>query len=124
MIVMQSTLGAALTISWRRLIGTAFGSVAGALLSTWFGPSLIAFGAGVFGVGLVCGALPLDRSAYRFAGITLTVVMFAAHGQPAWVTATHRFCEVSLGIVVGVIVTALWPEQLGGEIQSTVKSTL
>jgi uncharacterized membrane protein YccC len=111
MIVMQSTLGAALTISWQRWVGTALGSAAGALLVTCFGPSLIAFGAGIFGTGLLCAALRLDRPAYRFAGITLTVIMLVAHTEPVWVMAIHRFAEVSLGIAVGVIVTVLWPEQ-------------
>ena len=111
MVVMQSTLGAALTISWQRLVGTALGSAAGALLATCFGPSLIAFGGGVFGIGLLCAALRLDRPAYRFAGITLTVVLLVARAEPVWVMATHRFAEVSLGIAVGVIMTVLWPEQ-------------
>ncbi len=111
LIVMQSTLGAAVTISWQRWVGTALGSAAGALLATCFGPSLIAFAVGVFGTGLLCAALRLDRPAYRFAGITLTVVMLVAHAAPVWVMAIHRFAEVSLGIAVGVIVTALWPEQ-------------
>ena len=87
------------------------GSAAGALLATCFGPSLIAFGLGVFGMGLLCAALRLDRPAYRLAGITLTVVMLVAHAEPVWVMAIHRFAEVSLGIGVGVIMTVLWPEQ-------------
>lgn len=110
LIVMQSTLGAALTISWQRLAGTALGSAAGALLAACFGSSLIAFCAGVFGMGLLCAALRLDRAAYRFAGITLAVVMLVAHTEPVSQIAIHRFAEVALGIAVGVIVTALWPE--------------
>jgi uncharacterized membrane protein YgaE (UPF0421/DUF939 family) len=79
LIVMQSTLGAALTISWQRLVGTALGSAAGALLAASFESSLIAFCAGVFGMGLLCAALRLDRAAYRFAGITLAVVVLVTH---------------------------------------------
>jgi uncharacterized membrane protein YccC len=110
MVVMQSTLGAALTISWQRWVGTALGSAAGALLATCFGTSLIAFGAGVFGTGLLCAALRLDKPAYRFAGITLTIVMLVAHAESVWVMALHRFAEVSLGIAVGVVMTVLWPD--------------
>lgn len=110
MIVMQSNLGAALTVSWRRLVGTALGCAVGALLLSCFGASLIVYGAGVFGIGLLCAALRLERSAYRFAGITLTVVMFVGHTQAAWIIATHRFEEVSVGIVVGLIVTVVWPD--------------
>jgi len=41
-VVMESTLGATLALSWRRLIGTALGSATGALLLGYFGPSLLA----------------------------------------------------------------------------------
>lgn len=110
-IIIQSSVGTALTVAWQRLVGTALGAAAGALVSTWFGTSLIVYAVGVFGIGLLCAALRLDRPAYRFAGITLTIVMFAAHAEPTWWIALHRFCEVSLGIVVGMIALALWPER-------------
>jgi uncharacterized membrane protein YgaE (UPF0421/DUF939 family) len=109
LIIMQSTLGASLTISWQRFLGTILGSALGALLVTFFGSSLAAYSVGVFVLGLLCAALKLEN-AYRFAGITLTVIMLIAHSEPAWVMAAHRCVEVSLGIVVGVIVSALWPE--------------
>src|SRR5208282_6498842 len=51
MIVMQSTLGAALTISQRRLAGTALGATVGALLAGYAGKSPATFGAGIF----LCG---------------------------------------------------------------------
>lgn len=111
MIVMQSTLGAALRISWQRFAGTALGSAAGALMATWFGPGLASLGAGVFCVGVLCGLLHLDKAAYRFAGITLMIVMLVAHVEPAWVMAAHRFTEVSLGIAVGLVATLAWPEE-------------
>ena len=38
-VVMQSTLGASLLISTRRLAGTALGAAMGALLATYFGPT-------------------------------------------------------------------------------------
>ena len=108
-VMLQSTLNAALAVSWQRLVGTALGSAVGALLSACFGTSLVAFAAGIFGVGLLCAALRLDGAAYRFSGITLAVIMLVAHAEPAWVAAIHRFYEVSLGILVAVIVTLLWP---------------
>src|SRR6202022_5203939 len=94
LIVMQSTLGAALTVSEQRLAGTAVAAVAGAFLVTYFGPSVIAFGAGVFVLGLICATLHLDRAAYRFAGITLAIIMLVVRDKPAWVIAAHRFIEV------------------------------
>ena len=111
LIVMQSTLGAALTISGKRLAGTALGAAVGALLTTYCGSSVIVFGGAVFGMGLICATLHLDRAAYRFAGITLAIVMLVVRTKPAWVVASHRFIEVSVGIAVGLLLTALWPER-------------
>lgn len=110
MVVMQSTLGAALTISGQRFVGTALGAAMGALLATYFGSSITAFTAGVFVAGTICAALRLHRNAYRFAGITLAIVMLVSGARPAVVLAVHRFIEVSIGIAVGLILTALWPE--------------
>jgi uncharacterized membrane protein YgaE (UPF0421/DUF939 family) len=115
-IVLQSTLGAAWKISIQRFVGTALGAAVGAFAATYFGPSVIAFGAGIWGIGLVCAILHLDRAAYRFAGITLAIVMLVVRTRPPWVTATHRFIEVSLGIAIGLILTALWPERQRGGI--------
>ena len=110
LIIMESTLGAALTISGQRFAGTALGAALGALLATYFGSNLVVFTTGVFVAGLICAALRLDRSAYRFTGITLAIVMLVAHDTVAWVIALHRFIEVSVGIAVGLMLTALWPE--------------
>ena len=110
-IVMQSTLGAALTVSWQRFAGTVLGTASGALLSTYFRSNLGMFGAGVFLIGLVCAVLRLG-TAYRFAGVTLAITMLIVRDRPAWVVAEHRFVEVSVGIVAGLVVTAVWP--LGG----------
>ena len=111
LVVTQSTLGAALTISGARFAGTALGAAAGALLGTYLGSGMPVFGAGVFGLGLVCGVLRLDRAAYRFAGITLAIVLLVSRVKPFWTIAAHRFLEVSLGIVTGLLMTAIWPER-------------
>jgi uncharacterized membrane protein YccC len=110
MIVMQSTLGAALTISQQRLAGTALGAAMGALFARYAGQNLAAFGVGIFLSGVICAVLHMGRSAYRYAGITLAIVMLVARTQPAWVIAIHRFIEISIGIVVGLLLTAVWPE--------------
>jgi uncharacterized membrane protein YccC len=52
----------------------------------------------------------MERSAFRYAGITLTIVLLIAHTQPAWIIAVHRFIEISLGIAVGLLLTVIWPE--------------
>ncbi len=107
-IVMQSTLGAALTVSWQRLAGTVLGAATGALLGTYFSSNLVIFGAGVFVLGLIAALLRL-LVAYRFAGVTLTITMLIPRDRPAWVVAEHRLIEVSAGIAVALVVTAVWP---------------
>lgn len=111
LVVMQSTLGAAFTISWYRFVGTAIGAVAGGLIATYFGSNIAMFGIGIFILGIICALLKLDRAAYRFAGITLAITMLVAHTNAAWVVAARRFFEVSLGIAVALVLTAIWPER-------------
>ncbi len=106
---MQSSLGAAWAVSKDRLIGTVLGSFFGALLAASIAPRSLSFAIGVFIVGLLCGVLKLNLAAYRFGGVTLAVVVLVASGQPTWLVGLHRLLEVSLGIVVGLATTALWP---------------
>jgi uncharacterized membrane protein YgaE (UPF0421/DUF939 family) len=108
---MQSTLRAALPISAQRFAGTAAGAAVGALAATWFPGSVPAFGIAVFVVGIVCAVLRIDRGAYRYASITLAIVMLITPSSSEWVIAVRRFFEVSIGIAVGLAVTALWPER-------------
>jgi uncharacterized membrane protein YgaE (UPF0421/DUF939 family) len=111
MVVTQSTLGASLTISGQRFAGTALGATVAAVLATRLGSGMLDFAVGVFGLGLVCAVLRLDRAAYRFAGITLAIVVLAPRSEPAWIIGAHRFFEVSIGIATGLVMTALWPER-------------
>jgi uncharacterized membrane protein YgaE (UPF0421/DUF939 family) len=108
-IVMQSTLGAALTVSEFRFAGTALGAAMGALLGTYFPPNVWMYAAGILVLGIICATLHLDRAAYRFAGITLAIVLLVNRVNPVWEIALHRFIEVSVGIAVGLIFTAIWP---------------
>src|SRR5215469_2153861 len=125
-IVLQSALSVAWTISLKRLAGTALGACIGALLAQNFGPSVIALAGGILVAGLICAILHLDRAAYRFAGITMTIVMVLVPGQSPWTAAIHRFLEVSIGIAVGLILTAIWPEKPHGVIvrQSVATSSM
>jgi len=110
-VVVQSDFGSSLAISWHRLVGTALGAFTGAFLAVQFGRSALVFGLGILGVGLVSVALRLGRPANRFAAIALCIVLLVARPQSAWVIALHRFLEVSVGIVAGLLLTALWPEK-------------
>ena len=111
LIVMQSTLGAALRVSVHRFAGTALGASIGALVATRYMGNPLAFGVGVFAIGILCAGISADRAAYRYASITLAIVMLIAHKDSAWITALHRFIEVSVGLAVGLAVTAVWPER-------------
>src|SRR5208282_5339202 len=86
------------------------GALAGGLLATQFGQNVYVFGAGVLLLGMITAALHCDRSAFRFAGITLAIVMLVVRPASPWLIALHRFLEVSIGIVIGLLVTAIWPE--------------
>jgi uncharacterized membrane protein YgaE (UPF0421/DUF939 family) len=109
-VVMQSDFGASLAISLHRLAGTAIGAAAGALLAANLGRSVITFGLGVFGVGVLSIALRLERPANRFAAIAFTIVFLVVRAEPTWVIALHRFLEVAVGIVAGLLLSAVWPE--------------
>jgi uncharacterized membrane protein YccC len=111
LIVMQSTLGVALPISVQRFAGTGIGAAVGAVAATWFRGNVWAFGMAVFLVGVFCAVLRVDRSAYRYASITLAIVLLVTRSASGWLIAVHRFFEVSLGIAVGLVLSALWPER-------------
>ena len=110
-VITQSSLGAALKVSWQRFFGTGLGAVLGAMVASHFGPHVLVFGASMFILGLICPLVLADRSAYRFGGITLAIVLLVPRAGPAWETAFHRFAEVSIGIGVALILTLIWPER-------------
>ena len=110
-VVMQSTLGAAWQVSTRRFLGTAIGALFGGLLMTTIDPGYVAFGIGIFLLGILCGALRLDVSAYRFAALTFAIIALASRLEPAPTLALHRFVEVSTGIMVALLVSAVWPSR-------------
>ena len=116
LVVMQSTLGAAWTVSTRRFFGTAVGALVGGVVGSGIGGGLLGFGLGIFALGLICGLLRLDASAYRFAGITFAIVALVGHTEPAAAIALHRFVEVTMGILAALLVSAVWParEPTGG----------
>src|SRR5881409_2020729 len=53
MVITQSSLGAALTVSWQRFVGTMLGAVLGATMACYFGPHALVFGMSVFILGLL-----------------------------------------------------------------------
>jgi uncharacterized membrane protein YccC len=118
MVVMQSSLGAALQISTDRIIGTALGALMAAVVATYFAPNLEVYGASIFLLGLVCAITRSSRAAYRLGGVAFTIVLLISHTEPPWRVAFHRFAEVSIGIAVALVLTVVWPEN---EIPTPVK---
>jgi len=112
LVITQSSLGAALTVSWQRFVGTALGAVVGAIAASYFEPHVLVFAFSVFFLGLLCALLRSDQAAYRFGGITLAIVMLVPRSGPPWQIAFHRFAEVSIGIGVALALTVVWPERV------------
>ena len=111
LVVMQSTLGATLTLSIERIVATAVGASVGALEANFFRANLVAFAVAIVLIGLLSIAFRLEKTAYRYASITLAIIVLIPRSAPAWIIALHRFLEVSVGIIVALAVVALWPEQ-------------
>ncbi|MGH8100327.1 MAG: FUSC family protein [Chthoniobacterales bacterium] len=111
LVVMQSTLGATLTLSIERIVATAVGASVGAIEANYFGANLIVFAMAIFALGLLSLAFRLEKTAYRYAGITLTIIVLIPRAAAPWSIALHRFIEVSLGIIVALAIVAVWPEE-------------
>ena len=113
-VVIESTWQATRAGSLQRIVATALGAGAGASAATYFGGSALAFGVSAFLLGLLCWLARLEKGAYRYACVTLTIVMLVPRLTTPWAGAVHRFFEVSLGIAIALVVTALWPERESG----------
>ena len=111
LVVMQSTLGATLTLSLERIVATAVGASVGALEANFFGSNLVVFAVAIFLTGLLSFAFRLEKTAYRYASITLAIIVLIPRSAAPWMIALHRFIEVSVGIVVALAVVAVWPER-------------
>jgi len=130
LVVTQSAPGTASSIAGRRFLGTAVGAMLATALAICLRPGIWVVGAGILLLGLIFTALgrahqrlrdQLDRTTYRFAGITLAIVLLIPRSVPVWVAALHRFLEVSTGIAVALALTFLWPECPDDKPQETVK---
>ena len=111
LVVMQSSLGATLTLSIERIIATALGASVGALEAHYFGANLIAFPVAIILIGLLSYGFRLEKTAYRYASVTLAIIVLIPRSNPAWIVALHRFIEVSVGINVALAVVAFWQER-------------
>ena len=106
-VVVQSTIPP-LTLGWQRFVGTALGAVLGAAVATFFRPTAVVYAVGILLCGLLAWSLRVG-GAYRFAAITLSIILLIPRARAPWITGWHRFLEVSLGIAVALVVTTVWP---------------
>lgn len=106
-VIIQSTIPPR-TLAWQRFVGTALGAVLGAALATFFHATTIVYLLGL----LLCGVLSFLLNlggAYRFAAITLSIILLIPRAAAPWVVSWHRFLEVSLGVAVALVTATVWP---------------
>ncbi|MGD0413734.1 MAG: FUSC family protein [Terriglobales bacterium] len=106
-VVVQSTIPP-LMLGWQRFVGTALGAVVGVALATFFSPSALVYGLGILLCGMLAWLLRVG-GAYRFAAITLSIILLIPRTRAPWLVGWHRFLEVSLGIAVALVLTIVWP---------------
>ncbi len=106
-VIMQSTIPP-LTLGWQRFVGTALGALLGTAIATFFRPNPWVYALGIFLCGVLAWMLRVG-GAYRFAAITLSIVLLVPRTSAPWLIGWHRFLEVSLGIAVALVVTTAWP---------------
>jgi uncharacterized membrane protein YgaE (UPF0421/DUF939 family) len=106
-VIIQSTIPAHM-LAWQRFVGTALGAVIGAILATFFPSTALVYGIGIIFCGAVTFLLRIG-GAFRFAAITLSIILLIPRVRAPWVAGWHRFLEVSLGIAVALAVATLWP---------------
>ena len=69
-------------------------------------------------IGLLSIAFRLEKTAYRWASITLAIIVLIPRSARAQTIALRRFVEVSVGIIVALAVVALWPEHQPSAVKS------
>jgi uncharacterized membrane protein YccC len=104
-IVLQSNVGATVTASRDRLLGTVIGAVL-AFGFSLFGPPAVSYILALLVAIVVCGLLGL-RNSSRLACVTITIVMLVHREGSRWALALDRVTEVILGIVVALAVATL-----------------
>src|SRR6202453_1766097 len=104
-IVLQSNVGATVTASRDRLLGTFMGAAFGFACSVFGAPPWNYILAVILAI-VVCGLLSLRHSS-RLAAVTITIIMLVPKSGPRWELALDRVGEVLLGIVVALLVSTL-----------------
>ena len=69
LVITQSSLGAALAVSWQRFVGTALGAALAALVATYLGPRVLVFAADVFPWGFFAPWRTWIEAPFALAGL-------------------------------------------------------
>jgi predicted branched-subunit amino acid permease len=69
------------------------------------------FALAIIFIGLLSIAFRLEKTAYRWASITLTIIVLIPPSAPAWTIALPKF-------IVALAVVALWPEHQPSAVKS------
>ena len=104
-IVLQSNVGATVSASRDRLLGTLIGAALGFAFSL-FGALPWNFILAILVAIIVCGLLGL-RNSSRLAGVTIAIIMLVSKDGPRLELAADRVFEVIMGIIVALVVTTL-----------------
>jgi len=110
-VVMESNLGSTLPLALQRIVASALGASVGVIESTYFRQNLVAFGFAIFLLGLLSLTFRVEKTGYRYACITLAIIVLIPRSDAPWIIAIHRFIEVSVGILVALAVVAVWREE-------------
>jgi|GEM_PF-3595493 len=119
-LVCQSEMKTTLRASRDRIIGTAIGALAGWLTASLWGSHILAFATALLCTLVLCNILKLDVAG-RLAGVALAVVVLVHRVQPIWRTASDRFIEVSVGVIIALI-TTVTVDFLTKETKSSVRA--
>ena len=104
-IVLQSNVGATVSASRDRLLGTLIGAALGFAFSL-FGELPWNFILAILVAIIVCGLLGL-RNSSRLACVTIAIIMLVGKDGPRLELAVDRVFEVIMGIVVALLVSTL-----------------
>ena len=110
LVVMQSPLSSTVPLAIQRIVASALGASLGAIEAVCFGANLVVFALTIFVLGLISMAFRLEKVGYSYAGMTLAIIVLIPRPEAPWIAALHRFAEVSLGILVALVVVAVWRE--------------
>jgi uncharacterized membrane protein YgaE (UPF0421/DUF939 family) len=62
-------------------------------------------------LGLWSFVLRWEKTGYRYASVTLAIVVLIPRADAPWIVAWHRFIEITVGILVALAVVAFWREE-------------